>query len=236
MLQICGHEETMGLENLYRYGKAAREICNSNSKWNVGRVIVRPYIGTKGNYTRTSNRHDYAIEPKRMILDNLQEKGIPITAIGKIKDIYCNHGIDKYIPSKSNDDGMDSLIKLVKKNTNNEFIMINLVEFDSLCGHRRKVEKYAQYLNNFDKKITKLLEFIKEDDLLIITSDHGNDPTFPGWNHTRENVPATIFSKRFKEPKKLKVANGFGTLGNILCRNWDLPITNIGEDIIEKFK
>ncbi len=238
VLQICGNEETMGLDTLYRYGKAAREICNSKPEWNVGRVIVRPYTGTKkANFQRTANRHDYAVEPpQRIVMDDLKDKGVHVTSIGKINDIYSGRGIETSIHSESNNDGMDKLIDLVVKDTSDQYIMVNLVEFDSHWGHRRNVEGYANAINDFDIKLTKLVNSMKKDDLLIITSDHGNDPTFPGSDHTRENVPGTIFSKAFNEPKKLSPVDGFGTLGNIVATNWGVEPTNTGEDISSKLK
>ncbi|TCG11520.1 phosphopentomutase [Mycoplasma todarodis] len=238
VLQICGNEETMGLETLYRYGKAAREICNSRPEWNVGRIIVRPYTGTdKTNFQRTANRHDYAVEPsERLVMDDLASKGVKVTSIGKINDIYSGHGIDVAIHSESNNDGMDKLIDLVSKDTKDEFIMVNLVEFDSHYGHRRNIDGYAEAINDFDIKLTKLKNAMKEDDLLIITSDHGNDPSWPGSDHTREMVPGTIFSKGFEKPMKLDDAKGFGTLGNIVAKNWDVAPTGTGEDITNKLK
>ncbi len=238
VLQICGNEETMGLETLYRYGKAARKICSSRPEWNVGRIIVRPYTGTnKSNFERTANRHDYAIPPTgRIVMDDLKEKGVHVVSIGKINDIYSGHGIETHIHSVSNNDGMDKLIDLVTKDSKDEFIMVNLVEFDSHWGHRRDVEGYANAINDFDIKLSKLKNAMQEDDLLIITSDHGNDPTFPGSDHTRENVPGTIYSKGFKEPKNLGLVNGFGTLGNILSGNWNVAETGTGNNINEKLK
>ncbi len=238
VLQICGNEETMGLETLYRYGKAAREICNSRPEWNVGRIIVRPYTGTnKDNFERTANRHDYAVyPPSRLVMDDLHKANVKSIAIGKINDIYSGRGIDESIHSESNNDGMDKLIDKVEKDTKDEFIMVNLVEFDSHYGHRRNIEGYAEAINDFDIKLTKLINTMKNDDLLIITSDHGNDPSFPGSDHTREMVPGTIYSKSFKEPKKMNDAKGFGTLGNIVASNWDLEKCNTGENIFDKLK
>lgn len=235
VLQICGHEKHMGLDNLYRYAQRAREICSSNPKWNVARIIARPYIGENGDYTRTFNRHDYAIEPeKNMILDRLKEKNIEVISIGKINDIFSGHGITKHFPSKGDADGMDIAINLASENTQNQMIFLNLVQFDSHFGHRRDVEGYADNLNLFDIKLSKLINALKEEDLLIITSDHGNDPTFRGYNHTREALPATIYSKAFKKPKKLDNINSLATLGNIVAKNFDVELASIGEDIWDK--
>ena len=231
VLQICGHEKYMGLDKLYHYAKEARRICSSKPEWNVGRIIARPYIGEDGNYTRTFNRHDYSVEPdEETILDQLQNKGIKVISVGKINDIFSGKGIDKHYPSEGDANGMDITIDLALEDTKDEFIFVNLVQFDSHYGHRRDVEGYAENINLFDIKLAKLLNALKEDDLLIITSDHGNDPSFKGYNHTREMLPATIYSKSFKHPKKLSDFQGLGTLGNIIARNFDLNLVKTGED------
>ncbi|MGZ9413309.1 phosphopentomutase [Mycoplasma sp. 480] len=235
-LQICGHEKYTGLENLYRYAKAAREICSSNPEWNVARVIARPYVGENGEFTRTFNRHDYANKPpKQTILNQLQAKGIKTIAVGKINDIFVGQGIDEVFPPASDNENMDVAIEIASKNTENEFIFVNLVEFDSHYGHRRNLEGYAHNINSFDIKLTKLINAMNEDDLLIITSDHGNDPSFPGSNHTREALPLTIFSKSFKgSERNLGILSGLGTSGNIIARNFDLELVETGEDIFDK--
>ena len=231
VLQICGHEKHMGLDNLYRYAQEARKICSSKPEWNVGRIIARPYVGEDGNYTRTFNRHDYSVKPEEdTILDKLQKKGIKVIAVGKINDIFSGHGISQHYPSEGDANGMDITIDLALENTTNEFIFVNLVQFDSHYGHRRDVEGYAENINLFDIKLAKLTNALKEDDLLIITSDHGNDPSFKGYNHTREMLPATIYSKSFKKPKKLNDFQGLGTLGNIIARNFGLDLVQTGED------
>ncbi len=237
-LQICGHEKHMGLDTLYRYAKAAREICSSKPEWNVGRIIARPYIGSDGKWERTFNRHDLAIlPPEDNILSNLNKKGVNVVSIGKISDIFSGQGINKHYKSEGDEDGMDILIDLTTKNTENEFIFLNLVQFDSHYGHRRDVEGYANNIDKFDIKLAKLLNAMKSDDLLIITSDHGNDPTFKGSDHTRENLPATIFSKSFTgKPKRLADFNGLATLGNIVARNFEVDIAKIGDDVFELLK
>ncbi len=237
-LQICGHEKYMGLETLYRYAEAARKICSSKKEWNVGRIIARPYIGSAGKWVRTFNRHDYAVlPPKNNILTSLYNEDIKITGIGKINDIFSGQGISINFPSQGDEDGMDILIDLTTKKTNNEFIFLNLVQFDSHYGHRRDVEGYAKNINKFDIKLSKLINAMNNDDLLIITSDHGNDPTFRGTDHTRENLPATIYSKSFKgKPKRLNDLNGLATLGNIVATNFGVDKSNIGDDIFELIK
>ncbi|MEA4206200.1 phosphopentomutase [Mycoplasma sp. 1199] len=235
VLQICAHEEWTGLDNLYKYAKAAREICSSRPEWNVGRIIARPYIGEEGNYTRTFNRHDYANQPREMILNELQKAGVEVISIGKINDIFVGQGISRHIPSGSDEKGMDATIELAMQDGENQFIFTNLVQFDSHFGHRRNVRGYAQNIADLDVKLGKLINVLKEDDLLIMTSDHGNDPLYPGFNHTREYLPLTVYSKSFKSPKVLPALEGLGTTGNIVARNFGVDIvTETGEDIFDK--
>ncbi|RIV16854.1 phosphopentomutase [Mycoplasmopsis gallopavonis] len=235
VLQICAHEEWTGLENLYRYAKAARAICSSRPEWNVGRIIARPYVGEEGNYTRTFNRHDYANQPREMILNEIQKQGVEVISVGKINDIFVGQGISKHYSSKGDADGMDITIDLATQGGENKFIFTNLVQFDSHFGHRRNVHGYAQNIADLDVKLGKLINAMNDDDLLIMTSDHGNDPLYPGFNHTREFLPATIFSKSFKSPKVLPNFNGLGTLGNIVARNFGAEIvTETGDDIFEQ--
>ncbi|MDO6857024.1 phosphopentomutase [Mesomycoplasma ovipneumoniae] len=237
-LQICGHEETLGLENLYRYAKAARKICSSKPEWNVARVIARPYIGQNGKFTRTFNRHDYANTPPKSILDRLQQKGIETIGVGKIGDIFSKQGLDTIFGPDSDENNMDIAIDIASKSTKNQFIFVNLVEFDSSYGHRRDIMGYCQNLNNFDIKLAKLVNTLKDDDLLIVSSDHGNDPCYPGTNHTREALPLTIFSKKFtSKSKKLKnPVDSLATIGNIIARNFQVELAEIGEDIFDSLE
>lgn len=235
VLQICAHEEWTGLDNLYKYAKAAREICSSRPEWNVGRIIARPYVGDFGNFTRTFNRHDYANKPREMILNRLQEKGVEVISIGKINDIFVGQGITTHYPSEGDANGMDITIDLATKGGENKFIFTNLVQFDSHYGHRRNVRGFASNIATLDDKLGKLINAMNEDDLLIMTSDHGNDPLYPGFNHTREFLPATIFSKSFTKPKVLPNFEGLGTLGNIVARNFGVEIVSeTGDDIFDK--
>lgn len=235
VLQIAAHEEWIGLDNLYKYGKEARRICSSKPEWNVGRIIVRPFIGENGNYTRTFNRHDYANVPRPMILNELQKVGVKVLAIGKINDIFVGQGVSESFHSDGDANGMDITIDLASKDTSKELIFTNLVQFDSHYGHRRDVNGYAENIATLDQKLAKLIQVMKEDDLLIITSDHGNDPLYPGFNHTREFLPATIYSKQFKKPRVLPNFNGLGTLGNIIAKNFGAPIvTETGDDVYDE--
>lgn len=232
VLQICGHEKHMGLDKLYEYCHKARKICDSKDEWRVGRIIARPFIGKEGSWKRTANRHDYAVKPnKETVLDYLSKKGIETIGVGKIYDIFGGQGISKTFKSISDENGMDITIDLATKKTSNQFIFVNLVQFDSDFGHRRDPEGYALNINKFDIKLAKLINALREDDLLIITSDHGNDPTWEGSDHTREQVPVTIYSKSFKEkPKKLSDFIGFGTVGNIVAKNFEVNLVTTGQD------
>ncbi|MDI4567770.1 MAG: phosphopentomutase [Mycoplasma sp.] len=233
VLQICANEKWTGLEKLYFFGETAREICNSNPNWKVGRIIVRPYIGENGNYTRTANRKDYSvIPPKDTILDYLVRAKIHTIGIGKISDIFSNKGINQSFKSKNDDHGMEILINLAKaKDEKKKFIFLNLVDFDSKYGHRRDPIGYAKNVNLFDKNLGKLIDVMDDNDILIISSDHGTDPSFEGSKHTREYVPVTIFAKNFKEkPKVLDTFKGFGTIGNLIAKNFDVKLVDTGED------
>ncbi|WP_029608406.1 phosphopentomutase [Mycoplasma simbae] len=236
VLQIAAHEEWIGLENLYRYGKAAREICSSKPEWNVGRIIVRPFITDEnGKYKRTFNRHDYANKPRELILNELQKVGVDVVAVGKINDIFVGQGISRAIHSDGDAHAMDITIDEAKKDDENKFVFTNLVQFDSHYGHRRDVDGYASNISLLDTKLGVLINAMKEDDLLIMTSDHGNDPLYPGFNHTREMLPLTVFSKSFTSPKVLKDVEGLGTTGNIVARNWGVEIVNeTGDDIFDQ--
>lgn len=231
VLQICGHEKYTGLDNLYKFGKIARQICSSKPEWNVGRIIVRPYIEKNGKYERTPNRHDYAVSPPGpTILDHLIAKGIKVVGIGKIPDIFNHQGISQEIKSQSDENGLDITIGLAKGSTNNELIFLNLVDFDSKYGHRRDPQGYANNINLLDLKLGELIEVLRDDDLLIITSDHGTDPCFRGSDHTSEFIPVTIYAKNLKHPKVLKDFEGLATIGNLVAKNFDVKLSTEGED------
>lgn len=238
VLQICGNEETFGLDELYRCCEIARKITMKD-EWKVGRVIARPYVGKKkGEFKRTSNRHDYALKPfGRTALNVLRDAGYDVISVGKIYDIFDGEGITESNRSKSSVHGMEQTIEIAQR----DFIglcFVNLVDFDALWGHRRNVTGYAQELERFDVKLGELLEVLKEDDLLIITADHGNDPTYTGTDHTREKVPFLAYSSSMKEPKKLKEASTFAIIGATITDNFGLPMPEgtIGSSILEELK
>ena len=224
VLQICGNEETFGLDELYRCCEIARKITMKD-EWKVGRVIARPYVGKKkGEFKRTSNRHDYALKPfGRTALNVLKDAGYDVISVGKIYDIFDGEGITESNRSKSSVHGMEQTIEIAQRDFTG-LCFVNLVDFDALWGHRRNVTGYAQELERFDVKLGELLEVLKEDDLLIITADHGNDPTYTGTDHTREKVPFLAYSSSMKEPKKLKEASTFAIIGATITDNFGLSM------------
>ena len=239
VLQICGNEETFGLDELYRCCKIARELTLKD-EWRVGRVIARPYVGKKkGEFKRTSNRHDYALKPTgKTALDALKENGYDVISVGKIRDIFDGEGITEAYKSKSSVHGMEQTIDIVQNNDFTGLCFVNLVDFDALWGHRRNPEGYAKEVESFDVKLGELLKNLKEDDLLMITADHGNDPTWTGTDHTREQVPLLVYSPSLKGDGKLEEADTFGVIGATIADNFDvkMPEGTIGTSILGQFK
>ncbi|HIZ66794.1 MAG TPA: phosphopentomutase [Candidatus Blautia pullicola] len=238
VLQICGNEETFGLSELYRCCEIARELT-MKEEWKVGRVIARPYIGKrKGQFERTSNRHDYALKPPRKTaLDVLKDSGLDVISVGKIKDIFDGEGITEAYKSKSSVHGMEQTIELADKDFHG-LCFVNLVDFDAKWGHRRNPEGYAKELEMFDEKLSVLLEKLREDDLLIITADHGNDPTYSGTDHTREKVPFLAYSKSMEGRGKLPEQDTFGVIGATIVDNFglEMPEQTIGNSLLSQLK
>lgn len=236
VLQICGNEETFGLEELYRCCEIAREITMKD-EWKVGRIIARPYVGKKkGEFKRTSNRHDYALKPYgRTALNALKDKGYDVISVGKIADIFDGEGIAEANKSKSSVHGMEQTIEIAQKDFTG-LCFVNLVDFDALWGHRRNPEGYAQELEKFDVKLGELLPLLREDDLLIITADHGNDPTHTGTDHTREKVPFIAYSPSMKENGQLPESDTFAIIGATIADNFgvDMPEGTIGYSVLDK--
>ncbi|MBN9647337.1 Phosphopentomutase [Terrisporobacter petrolearius] len=222
VLQIAANEEIIPLEELYRVCEIAREIT-LQEEYKVGRIIARPFVGTnKENFKRTANRKDYALRPpKNTILDVLKEKDLDVVGIGKIGDIYSYQGITKSIKSKSNEDGINELINIAKENLYEGLVFLNLVDFDALFGHRRDPIGYKNALESFDKKLGELIKEMNDDDLLIITADHGNDPTFKGTDHTREYVPVLIYNKNLENPIKLNELKSMADIGMTILNNFN---------------
>ena len=236
VLQICGNEENFGLEELYRCCEIAREITMKD-EWKVGRIIARPYVGKKkGEFKRTSNRHDYALKPYgRTALNVLKDKGYDVISVGKIADIFDGEGITEANKSKSSVHGMEQTIEIAQKDFTG-LCFVNLVDFDALWGHRRNPEGYAQELEKFDVKLGELLPLLREDDLLIITADHGNDPTHTGTDHTREKVPFIAYSPSMKENGQLPESDTFAIIGATIADNFgvDMPDGTIGYSVLDK--
>ena len=228
VMQIAAHEGIVDIQELYRICKIAREIT-MRDEWKVGRVIARPFIGEEGLFVRTSNRHDYALKPPtKTVLNSLKEQGYDVIGIGKINDIYAGEGITKTYRSKSNDDGMDILNTVIKMPFDG-LAFINLVDFDMKYGHRRDYAGYVKALEVFDCQLDGLLRMLNRDDLLIITADHGNDPTHTGSDHTREYVPVLLYSRKLMDMRELEVFGTFADIGATIADNFDVEKPVIGE-------
>ena len=236
VLQICGNEETMGLDNLYHYCEIARELT-LRDEWKVGRVIARPYTGMKkGEFRRTSNRHDYALKPYgRTALNALTDAGYDVVSIGKIYDIFDGEGLTQSNHSNSSVHGMEQTIQYAKTDFNG-LCFVNLVDFDALWGHRRNPEGYGRELERFDEKLGELLPLLGEDDLLILTADHGNDPTYTGTDHTREQVPFIAYSPSMEGGKDLGSADTFAVIGATVADNFGvkMPEGTIGTSVLNE--
>lgn len=233
VLQICGNEETFGLDELYRCCEIAREITMKD-EWKVGRIIARPYIGKKkGEFKRTANRHDYALKPYgRTALNALKDAGYDVISVGKINDIFVGEGITESNKSQSSVHGMEQTIEIAKRDFTG-LCFVNLVDFDALWGHRRNPEGYAQEIEKFDVKLGELLGLLKEDDLLLITADHGNDPTHTGTDHTREQVPFLAYSPSMEGCGKLDSTDTFAVIGATIAENFGvaMPEGTIGSSL-----
>ena len=238
VLQICGNEETFGLEELYRCCEIARELTMKD-EWKVGRVIARPYVGRKkGEFKRTSNRHDYALKPYgRTALNALKDAGLDVISVGKIFDIFDGEGLTESNKSRSSVHGMEQAIEIAKREFEG-LCFVNLVDFDALWGHRRDVQGYAKELEKFDEKLGELLPLLREDDLLILTADHGNDPTHTGTDHTREKVPFLAYSPSMEGCGKLENAQTFAVIGATIAENFGvvMPEGTIGSSILGKLR
>ena len=238
VLQICGNEEAMGLETLYHYCEIARELT-MRDEWRVGRVIARPYVGKKrGEFKRTSNRHDYALKPTGpTALNALKDAGYDVISVGKINDIFVGEGITESNHSDSSVHGMQQTIDIAKRDFKG-LCFTNLVDFDALWGHRRNPVGYGEEIEKFDKKLGELLPLLREDDLLILTADHGNDPTYKGTDHTREQVPFIAYSPSDTESGKLDTSDTFAVIGATIADNFGvrMPEGTIGTSMLDQIK
>ncbi len=235
VLQIAAHEEIIPLDELYKACEIARELT-MKEKWKVGRIIARPYLGNKiGEFKRTPNRHDYALKPfEDTALVYLKEVGYDVISFGKIVDIYDSEGITEYYKQKSNKHGMNNYIEYADK----DFVglaYINLVDFDALYGHRRDPKGYKDCLEEFDGQLGELMDKMRDDDLIIITADHGNDPTFPGSDHTREYVPLLVYSKSIGGGE-LPVRDTFADIGATISDNFKTKKARYGTSFLKDLK
>ncbi|WPC08366.1 phosphopentomutase [Globicatella sp. PHS-GS-PNBC-21-1553] len=232
VLQIAAHEEVIPLEELYRICEYAREITLEDP-YMLGRIIARPYVGEPGNFVRTANRHDYALSPfSDTTLDFLKNAGKSVVSVGKIADIYNEKGITESNRTQNNMDGVDTLLRVMDQDFTG-LSFTNLVDFDAVYGHRRNPEGYAQALEEFDARLPEIYEKMQEDDLLIITADHGNDPTFTGTDHTREYVPILVYSPSLMEPKELQ-ATHFADIAATISDNFEVESTGLGQSFLSQ--
>ena len=234
VFQIAANEEIIPLEELYKACEIAREIA-MDDRWKVGRIIARPFVGKKkGEFVRTANRHDLALKPfGKTVLDSLKENQIEVIGIGKIADIFVDQGITRKVKTVSNHDGMEKTIEIAKEDFRG-LAFLNLVDFDAVYGHRRNPEGYGQAIVEFDHQLEELLYCLNSDDLLMITADHGNDPTYKGTDHTRENVPLIIYSKSLQMPKHLGLLKSYAVIGATIADNFDVENPGIGSSILNQ--
>ncbi|MGC7873569.1 phosphopentomutase [Desulfosporosinus sp. SYSU MS00001] len=230
VFQVAAHEEVIPLPELMHFCQLAREMLTGDLQ--VGRVIARPFLGQVGEFYRTSNRHDFALEPPRKtLLEYISEHGLAVNAVGKIHDIYAGKGITDFCSTKNNMDGVDKTLAYMTK-TNAGLIMTNLVDFDMVYGHRNNVEGYAQALKDFDQRLPELMELLRPEDLLVITADHGCDPTFPGTDHTREYVPLLVYGQSVKHGVNLGVRSTFADLGATVAAYLGLDPLPVGKSFL----
>ena len=236
VFQIAAHEDVIPLEDLYRMCQITRDkVCIGD--YYVGRIIARPFVGTPGHFVRTSNRHDYSRMPeKKMVQQALQDFNIPTVAVGKIGDIYAHVGWDESYPTKSNAHGMNVVPYLLGRSFIRGLMMVNLVEFDSLYGHRRNVDGYKRAIEDFDYQLGGLLDLLTDDDLLLITADHGNDPTWKGTDHTREMVPLLAYSPSMNHSVALGDRQSFADIGETVLQNFGLEQWSIGTSFLDSLK
>lgn len=233
VLQIAAHEQVVPLEEQYKICEIARELTLEDP-YLVGRIIARPFVGEVGSFTRTANRHDYALKPfGRTVLDSLKEDGLDVVALGKISDIFDGEGITKSVRTVSNDDGMDKLSDAMDESFTG-LCFLNLVDFDALYGHRRDPAGYKAALERFDEQLPNIMEKLAEDDLLLITADHGNDPTHHGTDHTREYVPLIAYSTDMTSGGELPLRKTFADVGATIANNFKVELPKHGESFLKE--
>lgn len=235
VMQIAAHEDIISVEELYEICEIARELT-LDAEFLVGRVIARPFIGEVGNFKRTSKRHDYALTPfGRTTMAEMKDAKLDVIAIGKISDIFNGDGVTESIRTKDNTDGMDKMAEVVRRDFHG-MSFLNLVDFDANFGHRRDPIGYGEALEEFDRRLPEVLEALTEEDLLIITADHGNDPTFPGTDHTREFVPLIVYSPRFKTGVELPLRETFADIAATVAENFKIAAPQFGTSFLGNLK
>lgn len=235
VLQIAAHEEIVPLEELYEICETVREMTKEDP-YMIGRIIARPFVGEPGNFERTSNRHDYALKPfGRTVMNELQDANYDVIALGKISDIYDGEGVTEALRTDDNNDGMDKLLQSIEQSFNG-LSFLNLVDFDAKFGHRRDPQGYGEALEEFDRRLPEVLEKLNEDDLLIITADHGNDPIHHGTDHTREYVPLLAYHKEIKEAKQLPLRETFADVGATIADNFNVKAPEYGKSFLNDLK
>ncbi|MCG3418785.1 phosphopentomutase [Oceanobacillus jordanicus] len=235
VLQIAAHEEIIPIEEQYRICEIARALT-LDEKYMVGRVIARPFIGSPGAFERTSNRHDYALKPfGHTVMNELQDQKYDVIAIGKISDIYDGEGVTEAIRTTDNEDGMTKIVESMDKDFTG-ISFLNLVDFDAKFGHRRDPKGYGKALEAFDARLPEVLEKMKEDDLLLITADHGNDPVHHGTDHTREYVPLLAYHTGITKATELPVRKTFADIGATIAANFEVATPEHGESFLKDIK
>jgi len=235
VLQIAAHEDIVPIDELYRICEIARELT-LDEKYMVGRVIARPFLGEPDSFERTSNRHDYALKPfGRTVMNELKDAEHDVIALGKISDIYDGEGVTEAIRTVDNDDGMTKLIESMNKDFNG-ISFLNLVDFDAKYGHRRNPEGYGKALEEYDVRLPEVLNKLTDDDLLIITADHGNDPTHHGTDHTREFVPLIVYHKNIEQGQELPIRKTFADIGATISENFDINMPDHGLSFLSDIK
>ncbi|ADY56167.1 Phosphopentomutase [Syntrophobotulus glycolicus DSM 8271] len=234
VFQIAAHEEVISLAELMHICQTAREMLVGEMQ--VSRVIARPFLGTEDDYYRTSNRHDFSIKPTgKTLLDQIKENGMSVLAVGKINDIFAGCGITEHVSTIGNMDGVEKTLAYMKKDFKG-LIMTNLVDFDMLYGHRNNVQSYADALANFDQRIPEILETMKEEDLLLITADHGCDPTTISTDHSREYVPLLVFGKRIKNGVDLGLRASFADIGATISEYLEIAPPQAGKSFMDSIR
>ena len=236
VFQVAAHEDIVPVEKLYEYCQIARDMLRGEH--GVGRVIARPFTGTPGNFTRTTRRHDFSLQPPKVtMLDQLSGAGFDVLSVGKIIDIFAEKGIAEYVRTTGNEDGINKTLDYMKKDFNG-LCFTNLVDYDMLYGHRNDVEGYAKALTYFDERLPELLAAMGEENVLMITADHGNDPTYQGTDHTREQVPLLLYAKDLKGAGTLNEADSFAAIGATIAENFNvrMPDGTIGESMLDQIQ